>query len=411
MLPFARAFRHRDFRLMWTGAFLSFTGSFIQNIAQGWLVYELTGDEAKLAFVTFCGMAPVAVLGPFAGTLADTFDKRRVLMLSQATFGCGALFLAYATFQGFVQYWHIVTVALIFGSVGAIEMPTRQSIISRVVPSEDLAAAVPLNAMTFNVARLVGPAIGGALLAAFGPQLCYMINGFSYLALILAVFAVKTDLSAFRREPQPIKDLLLEGMRYTLRDKTLKTLFVMELMVSSFGLVYLSLMPAIARDMLGLDKRGLGFAMATVGIGAVSGLLLMTMLSDRPIKGLMVRWAMVGVGIGCITLGLSQSPYVAFPMLVLIGGSVIIQFNTTNTLFQLLSPEHLRGRVLAMHIWAISGLGPFGMLALGWLAGATKTRADWPIAGIPLALTIGGMLVLVGAMWGFGKRRYLVEAT
>lgn len=396
---------------MWTGAFLSFTGSFIQNIAQGWLVYELTGDEAKLAFVTFCGMAPVAVLGPFAGTLADTFDKRRVLMLSQATFGCGALFLAYATFQGFVQYWHIVTVALIFGSVGAIEMPTRQSIISRVVPSEDLAAAVPLNAMTFNVARLVGPAIGGALLAAFGPQLCYMINGFSYLALILAVFAVKTDLSAFRREPQPIKDLLLEGMRYTLRDKTLKTLFVMELMVSSFGLVYLSLMPAIARDMLGLDKRGLGFAMATVGIGAVSGLLLMTMLSDRPIKGLMVRWAMVGVGIGCITLGLSQSPYVAFPMLVLIGGSVIIQFNTTNTLFQLLSPEHLRGRVLAMHIWAISGLGPFGMLALGWLAGATKTRADWPIAGIPLALTIGGMLVLVGAMWGFGKRRYLVEAT
>lgn len=407
MLPFARAFRHRDFRLMWTGAFLSFTGSFVQNIAQGWLVYELTGDEAKLAFVTFCGMGPVAILGPFAGTLADTLNKKKVLVLSQLMFASGALFLAYMTSTQQVQYWHVVAVALMFGSVGALEMPTRQSILSRVVPPEDLAAAVPLNAMTFNFARLVGPAIGGALLAAFGAQLCYLVNGVSYLFMISAVIAVRTDLSAIRREPQPIGDLILEGMRYTFRDLRLRTLFVMELVTSSCGLVYIALIPAIAKDMLKLDKQGLGWAMATIGLGAISGLSLMTVLSDRKVRSLMVRISMVLIGVGLICLAVSRTPYLAFPLLAIIGGSVIIQFNTTNTLFQLLSPDHLRGRVLSMHIWAISGLGPFGILFFGWLAGATKGSTTLTISGIPLALSAGGCCVLLGAAWGWKNRARL----
>lgn len=407
MHPFSRAFRHRDFRLMWTGAFLSFTGSFIQNIAQGWLVYEITGDEAKLALVTFCGMAPVAVLGPFAGTLADTLDKRRVLTLSTLSFACGALFLSYATWQGFVQYWHILAVALLFGTVGAIEMPVRHSILSRVVPAEDLAAAVPLNAMTFNTARLIGPAIGGVLLAAFGPQVCYAINGASYLFIILAVLFVRTDLSAHEQPKQPISDLLLDGMRYTFRDMRLRTLFVMELVVSSFGLVYIALLPALAKDMLKLDKQGLGYAMATVGVGAVSGLLLMGGLSDRPVKSIMVRSAMLTIGLALIALAFSRTPWLSFPLLALIGGCVIVQFNTTNTLFQLLSPDRLRGRVLAMHIWAISGLGPFGMLVLGWLAGATRARSAWPLHGIPLALSVGGTLVVAGALWSIKNKHNL----
>lgn len=407
MLPFARAFRHRDFRLMWAGAFLSFTGSFVQNIAQGWLVYELTGDVAKLALVTFCGMAPVAVLGPFAGTLADTLDKRKVLIASQLLFASGALFLAYMTATAQVEYWHVVSVALMFGSVGALEMPTRQSILSRVVPHEDLAAAVPLNAMTFNFARLVGPAIGGAMLAAFGPQTCYLINGVSYLFMISAVIAVRTDLSAIQREPQPISDLMLEGMRYTFKDQRLRTLFVMELITSGCGLVYIALIPAIAKDMLGLDKQGLGWAMATIGLGAISGLALMTVLSDRKVRSLMVRLSMVFIGVGLISLALVRSPMLAFPLLAIIGGSVIIQFNTTNTLFQLLSPDHLRGRVLSMHIWAIAGLGPFGILFFGWLAGATQGNARLPLSGIPLALSAGGLCVLLGAAWGWKNRARL----
>jgi MFS family permease len=412
-----RAFRHRDFRLLWIGAFLSFTGSWIQNVAQGWLVYELTGDKAKLAIVTFCQMAPVSILGPFAGTLADTLNKRHLLVAAQTTYAAGALYLMAATAMGFVRYEHILVVALIFGIVGTIEMPARQSMISKVVPPEDLPAAIPLNAMTFNAARIIGPGIGGVLLALFGPAVAYGINGISYLALILAVIAVHADLRPAQREPQPIGDLLFEGMRYTFQDMRLRTLFVMEAAVSTFGIFYISQMPALAREMLGLNAAGLGFAMMTVGVGAISGLLLNTYLSDRPVKGRIVLNGMAVTGICLFILGFVRSPWLAFPLLAVLGGATIMQFNTTNTLFQTLSPEHLRGRVLSMHIYAISGVGPFGILFFGWFAEATRAGTiatpggSWPLpyGGLPLALKIGGLCVLLGALWGYLRRHRLAD--
>ncbi|HZH97528.1 MAG TPA: MFS transporter, partial [Fimbriimonadaceae bacterium] len=367
-----RAFQHRDFRLLWIGAFLSFVGSWIQNVAQGWLVYELTHDKAKLAIVTFCQMAPVSVFGPFAGAFADTFNKRKLLVFAQSVFALGAIYLMLATHYGFVRYEHILVVALIFGLTGCIEMPARQSVVSNVVPPEDLAAAIPLNAMTFNVARIIGPAIGGFLVYRFGPSICYGINGFSYIAIILSVLVIKTDLSAVRRAAQPIGDLLFEGMKYTFQDRRLRMLFTMEATMSTFGLFYLSQMPAIATEMLRLDQRGYGFAMTTVGFGAIAGLLLNTVLSHRELKAKIVLTAMTVSGVTLLALGFTRMPIFAFPLLAIIGMSAIMQFNTTNTLFQTLSPEHLRGRVLAMHIYAISGVGPFGILFFGWLAETTK---------------------------------------
>lgn len=399
-----RVFRHRDFRLLWSGSFLSFTGSWVQSIAQGWLVYEITHDEAKLAFVTFCAMAPVSVFGPFAGALSDTFNKRKVLVFTQSVFGLCAIFLMVATWPrpgaplGFVQYWHVLVVSVIVGLMACLEMPTRQSVISRVVPAEELTMAVPFNAMTFNFARVVGPAIGGILLSAFGPRACYGVNGVSYLALILAALAIRADLGAGTREPQPIKDLLFEGMLYTFRDLRLRTLFVMESIVSIFGLFYISLMPAIAKDMLGLDEKGLGLSMTFIGVGAFFGLVLMVMTSHRPVKALVVRVSMVLIGLGLSILAFARSGPAAFPILALIGMAAIMQFNTTNTLFQLLSPDRLRGRVLAMHIWALSGLSPFGVLFFGWLAHRTS---------LELALHVGGGCVLAGAIWGWLFRRGL----
>ena len=164
-----RVFRHRDFRLLWAGAFLSFTGSWIQTVAQGYLVYQLTHDKNLLGLVSFFGMLPVFFLGPIAGSLTDTLNKRVLLVTCQAVFALGALYLAAATYFGFVEYWQIVVVALVLGAFSAIEMPTRQSVVSRVVPVEDLPVAIPINALTFNMARLVGQAIGGFLLSLFGP--------------------------------------------------------------------------------------------------------------------------------------------------------------------------------------------------------------------------------------------------
>ncbi len=398
--PSLRAFRHRDFRLLWGGAFLSFVGSHVQNVAQGWLVWKMTGDTSKLAFVSFCGMAPVSLLGPFAGTLADTLNRRVVLVISQALFAVGALYLAAATYWHFVEYWQIVVVALILGLVSAVEMPTRQSLVSKVVPIEDLAAAVPVNAMTFNLARMLGPAIGGPLLASFGPETCYLVNGLSFAALIFAALAIRADLRAVPREPQPIADLLLGGVKYTFRDNRLRTLFLMESTVSVFALFYLSLMPAIAANMLHLDAKGYGHAMTSVGVGAMAGLLTLLFLADKPVKALLVKVSMTMMGLALVTLSFIREPWIAFFLMALAGMSGVVQFNTTNTLFQLLSPPNLRGRVLSMHIWALSGLAPFGILFFGWFARQVS---------IPSAILLGGSIVLAGALLGWLHRSRLTE--
>ncbi|MBI1756849.1 MAG: MFS transporter [Fimbriimonas ginsengisoli] len=391
-----RALRHRDFRLLWIGAFLSFTGSWVQTVAQGWLAYQITGqDEAKLAFVTFCGMAPVSILGPFAGTLTDTYNKRWLLILAQALFAAGALFLALAVARGFIQYWHLVAVALLFGVVGAFEMPTRHSLVSRVVPPEDLANAIPINGMTFNLARLIGPAIGGWVYHRFGAETCYGANGISYLALIFAVMAMRTDMRATESEPQPIKDLLLEGMLYTFRDRRLRNLFVLESATSTFGLIYVPLMPAIVAKLLTSQVEVVGYCFTWVGVGAVAGLLFLARMADRPIKARVVKLAMMGVGLTLFALAFVRERPIAYGLLAMMGVCSIMQFNLTNTLFQLLSPERLRGRVIAMHIWALSGMAPIGIILSGWVARQVS---------IPFALEMGGLGVVVFALWGWLNR-------
>lgn len=396
--PALRAFRHRDFRYLWLGAFVSFIGTWIRNVAQGWHVYDLTGDVAKLALVAFSSMVPVSVLGLFAGTLTDTRSKRTVLLWCQGLFAIFSLALAALTFYGVVSYWQILTFALLNGVISAFETPARQATVSRVVPPEDLPAAVPLNAMTFNLARVVGPAIGGILLAAFGPGTCYLINGVSYAALIVGVLAIRSDLSAEPREPQPVKDLLFEGMLYTLRDQRLRMLFLMESTTSVFALFYLSFMPAIAKDMLGLSERGLGMAMTCVGIGAISGLVTMSWFSARAVKRQILHGSMLGIGAALLLLSQATSLAVAGPLLAIAGFCGVAQLNTTNTLFQLLSPERLRGRVLAMHIWAISGLAPISLLFFGWFANRFS---------IGNAITLGGFVVLGGGIMSIIQRHRL----
>lgn len=388
-------FRHRDFRLLWFGAFFSFMGGWAQQIAQGYLVYLLTESNAKLAIVTVCAMLPVTFFGLLAGVVTDSFDKRRLLVAAQMVFAATALYLAAATYWGFVTYEQILVIALINGTVSAVEMPTRQSVVSKVVPPEDLPAAIPFNAMTFNFARIIGPAIGGVLLGLFGPAACYLMNGLSFSALIFAGLAIRTDLRATPREKQPILDLIMEGLLYTMRDVRLKTLFFLESAVSIFGLFYLSQMAAIAEQMLSLGKR-LGNAYLAVGIGSITALFVVMTLSDRPVKAFLIRLATTVMGVALILLAFTTNEWVAYVYFAVLGFCAVTIFNLCNTLFQTLSPEHLRGRVLSMHIWALSGIGPVGVFAFGLVAEEF---------GLPVALGIGGgVMVVAGAIaWMYKK--------
>ncbi|MBN8689991.1 MAG: MFS transporter [Armatimonadetes bacterium] len=391
-------FRIADFRLFWIGAFFSFVGTWVQTVAQGYFVYELTHDRAKLAMVSFCSMLPVSILGPFAGSLTDNLDRRKVLIISQLIFGFNALFIASAVYFGFIQYWHILVIATVNGIASTFEMPCRQSLVSNIVPSEHLSAAVPMQAMTFNMARIIGPAIGGILLQRIGAQACYVVNGLSYMALVFAVIAIKANLSSFKPRTEPVIDLFIEGFRYTWKNTQLRTLWLMECTLSVFGLAYLPLLPAFAKDVLRLKESGLGNLYTAIGIGAMIGLTTLITFSNRPIKGFVVKAAMLTFGIALISASTVHNYTVALISLGLCGMSAIMQFNTTNTLFQILSPDRLRGRVLTMHIWALSGAGPIALPLFGYVAQQY---------GVATAMRLGGLIVLIGALIVWNQRHRL----
>ncbi len=409
-----RVLRYPDFRLLWIGAFLSFTGGRVENVAQGYFVFQMTGDEFKLSLTAFAWNLPVLVFGLIAGSISDHIDKRAVLIWTQVAFALNALFLAAATYFGFVTYWEILLVSFLNGLVSCIEMPTRQSIVSRVVPPEELAAAVPVNAMTFNVARICGPALGGLLLTWTGVAACYFLNGVSFLALVWSGFAIKADLRSNQPERGPMKDLVFEGALYTFRDPRLRTLFVLETFTACFGMAYLPLLPAYVHEVLGMTseaqaKQGLGFTYTAVGIGALVGLVVITQLADSPRKGLIIRLAMWGMSLGLLLLSFMRAPLLAYPTLSVLGAAAIMQLNTTNALFQLLSPDRLRGRVLAMHIWALNGLAPFGVLLSGWIAKASNSGSavSLPFHGVSLAMAASSLAMAIGAIGAVFARRGL----
>lgn len=408
----ARVLRYRDFRLLWFGAFLSFTGSFVQNVSQGYyVVYNLHENEQRLSFVSFCWSIPVFLFGLTAGSITDILNKRTALVWTQILYFLAAAYLAISTWLGFVTYGQIAAIAFLNGCIACIEMPTRQTTVGQVVPPEDLAIAVPINAMTFNVARIVGPVLGGILLAKLGVAICYFTNALSFLALVWAAQAIRADLRSQITTRQPIGDLVREGFLYAFRDVRLRTLFILETITGFFGLAYVALLPSYAKEHMHLGKvaaqQFLPTCYTAIGIGAMLGLLLMTQYSGERYRAFSVRFAMWGIGIGLCLVSLTSSLWVILPFLALIGMCTLLQFNTTNALFQLLAPEQIRGRVLAMHIWSLNGLSPFGVLAAGWLATYTRVSGVFPgvqmslpdnLRGTPLAMLCGGAITLVGAV-------------
>ncbi len=417
-----------DFRYYWIGAFVSFSGSWIQRIAEGYFVFQLTGDESKLAFVSFSSSIPVFFFGFAAGSVADSVDRKKLLVIAQILYFLGATYLAIATWRHFVTYGQILFVAFLLGIVATVEMPARQSIVSQVVPPKDLSTAIPITAMTFNAARIVGPAMGTWVLSLFGVAMCYFLNGISFLALVWVVLLISVSLKPVPRPKEPVKDVIFEGARYTFKDVRLRTLFILETISGVTAIFYLSILPAITGEGLGLDKigqgaakAGLGIATTFVGIGAIIGLLLATRWSQTEKRHLIIKGSITLMGVSLILLSFIKSPFVAYPIFAFMGAGSILQFNTTNALFQILAPEERRGRVLAMHIWTLNGLSPIGAVLFGYIA---RISHRWPmthyqdfgpfrvptnVQGTSIALLIGGILTLFTAVGAWLSLRGLSQ--
>ncbi len=363
-----RAMRSPQFRRYWLGAFLSFVGSWIQNVAQSWLVYDLTRSEFLLGLVGFVQGLPMLFLAPIGGALSDRWNRRAILLITQSMFALSALTLALLTFTGWVRYEFILGLVLLNGLVLSVDLPARQSLVGHLVPREDLGNGIALNAAAFHTARILGPAVGGLLLEWFGPAPCFLLNGVSFAAILLALWTIQLHDSPEKPRVVRLWDSLREGVQFITERRGLLMLWLNVMVLSAFGLSYLVLLPVFADKVFGIGKAGLGQLYTAAGIGSLIGLLLVARLSGEVPKGWLVLVAANGFA-WCV-MGFVHAPnaWAAKGLLMLAGMFGVMQLVSTNTALQTSAPDSLRGRVVALHSWAINGPAPFASLLIGQLA-------------------------------------------
>ena len=384
------AFRHRNYRLFFTGQAISLVGTWMQQVAQAWLVLEISdGDPLWLGVVAAAQFIPVMILGLFAGVLADSLPKRQTLLAVQVVMMVLAIVLTVLSASGVVQIWMVVLLALALGCANAVDMPVRQSFAIEMVGTKDVGNAVSLNSAMFNGARVVGPAIAGLTIGAFGVTAAFAINALSFLAVIVALSMMRDDeLNRPRLVPRPrsvhdVFENLGEGLRFVRGTPVVLLAVSVVGLVATFGMNFNVLVPPLASDVLHTDAAGFGFLMTASGIGALAAAVLLV-IGGRPRP---IRIALGGIvlGIGSIALAAVGSFGAAFVLMLFIGAGGITMAATANATIQLSVPDGLRGRVMSVYTTVFAGSVPIGGLAMGALASAI---------GIPLTFAIGGVLSL-----------------
>lgn len=384
-----RALHHPNFRLFFGGQLVSLVGTWMQSVAQAWLVYRLSGSSLALGAVGFMSQIPVLLLAPFGGAVADRVSRHRVVLGTQAASMLLAFVLAALTLTGTVQVAHLYVLALLLGVVNAFDIPARQAFIAELVDREDLSNAIALNSSMFNGARIVGPAIAGVLVGLIGEGWCFFANGISFLAVLGSLLAMhvssRPDVTG---RGSPMAEIL-EGFRFVLHARGIRALLLLLGTLSLTAMPYVVLMPIFADRILHGGAKGLGILMGASGIGALIGAL--TLAGRTKLRGLGRL-----VAAGCLTFGVclllfawSRSFWVSTAILVPGGFSMMVQMAGTNTLVQSMTPDALRGRVMAVYSMMFIGMGPFGSL----LAGALAQRI-----GAPATVAAGGACCVVAAI-------------
>ncbi len=396
-----RALRSRNFRLFFAGQTVSLIGTWIQQIAMSWLVYRLTKSAFMLGMVGFVATAPGVFITPFAGVAADRWNRHRMVIATQTGAMLQALALAALVLTGTIRVWHILALSAFVGIVNGFDMPARQSFLLEMVEDrEDLPNAIALNSSMFNGARLVGPAIAGALIAVVGEGICFLLNGLSFLAVLAALLAMRVP----RRElPSGRLDVLRElsdGFRYAFRSPPIRIVLAFLALASLFAQPYTVLMPVVATRVLHGGADTLGLLMAATGLGALAGALY---LATRPsVVGLGRVIALAGslFGIALLAVAASHALWLSCALLVLAGAGMMVQTAGSNTMLQTIADERMRGRVISIYGLAFLGVAPLGSLYAGVAAGRF---------GAPLTIAAGGVITLAGAAVFFRKLPLLRE--
>ena len=384
-----RAFRHRNFRLYFGGQSISLIGTWVQQIALGWTIYQLTHSSFLLGLVSFAGQLPLFLLTPFAGVLVDRFNRHRTLILTQTLSMVQALALALVVSTHALEVWNLVLLNVIAGVILAIDLTARQAFIVEMVGSgSDLPNAVALNAFVINGGRMLGPAIAGALLTVVSPAFCFFANAVSYIPVIAALLWMRVNEYVPPSRPAGPFQELIEGVRYAIGFPPIRATLLLVALVSLLGLPYAVLMPIFAAEVLGGGPHTLGLLMTAPGVGALIGTLYLA--SRKTIVGAGARIA-AGAGIfalGLFAAGLARNILFALVALAFVGLGMIVQLATSNTALQTIVDDDKRGRVMSLYTMAVMGMAPFGSLFGGALAHQI---------GVPMTFMIGGVVCLGGA--------------
>jgi len=384
------ALRHRNFRLWFIGQTLSMVGTWMQSVAQGWLVFQLTGSEFALGVISFIGTLPTLFLMLPAGALADRIPRRQVLLVTQTAMMLFAFILAALAATHTLQVWHIGVLAACLGVANSFDAPARQALAVEMVEDRaDLMNAIALNATIFNLARVVGPAIGGVTLAAVGAAWCFALNGLSFMAVLVALLMMK--LPAMHREVRTdaLTLQIAEGLKYVWQTPVVRTATALVAVSSLFGFSYAVLLPAYAVDVLHVGETGLGALNTAIGIGALVGSLIVASMSRFSRKGLVLTAGSIIFPAVLILFAFSRSLWISLATLSVIGVAFVSQNAMGNTLIQIIVPDSLRGRVMAVYTLMFFGTAPFGALQAGAIAQAFGPAAGVAVgAGIALAFAL-----------------------
>lgn len=395
------ALRHRNFRLYWSGQIVSLIGVWMQIVAQGWLVYRLTDSELMLSLVNLVGLLPVVPVSLLAGVISDRFPRRRLILVTEVVLMGQALVLALLTWLGIVQVWHIIVLSFVLASASALEQPARLAFIVDVVGKEDLTNAIALNSGVYNAARILGPAIAGLLVAWVGEAGCFFINAVTFLAVIVALLAIRLPRQDRAREQFRVAGSLMDGLRYTWQTRPIRSLMLIVALSSFLTLPYITLMPAFADDVLRVGSDGYGFLMTGVGIGAIFGAMVVASVRT----GHRGTWLTVGNVIApalLVLFCLSMDFPIALVLVVLVGGGNAVRQTLANSLIQINTAEDFHGRVMSVFNLLFNGMSRVGAVAVGALA---------EITGVSLAVGASAVLMVMAGVvmiWAMPEVRNLV---
>lgn len=392
-----RALRHRNFRLFFGGQSISLIGTWMTRIATAWLVYRLTKSALLLGTVSFAGQIPTFLLAPFAGVLVDRLDRRKVLIWTQAVAMVQSLALAALTLTRVINIHEVLWLSVFQGMINAFDMPGRQAFMVQMVEDRgDLSNAIAINSSMVNLARLVGPSLAGLVIAATNEGWCFLIDGVSYIAVIISLLLMRVQISDIKRHATSMVEQLKEGWAYVSAFVPIRIILLLFALLSLMGMPFVVLMPVFAAQVLHGGPHTLGFLMAALGVGALISAL--SLVVRKSVRGLlkMIPIAAAIFGIGLVSFGLSNWQWLSLLLMLVTGFGMMQGMTASNTIIQTLVPEDKRGRVMSYYTIAFVGMAPFGSLLAGAFA---------HVIGAPRTVMVSGVACVAGAAWFWSRMK------